>query len=250
MKETRILMGMPITVEIPKESLALNSIDQVFDYFNCVEQKFSPYKETSEVSKVNQGLLPINEYSTDMEQVLKLCEETKSLTDGYFDIFHNGKIDPSGLVKGWAIYNASKILDKYEFQNYYIEAGGDIQVKGKNEKNELWRIGIRNPFNIQEIIKIVQIGNQGIATSGTYIRGQHVYNPHQRNQDISEIVSLTVIGPNIYEADRFATAVFAMGKRGIEFIEKLNGFEGYQIDKQGIGTYTSGFERYIVDTNE
>lgn len=33
---------------------------------------------------------------------------------------------------------------------------------------------------------------------------------------------------------------------GIEFISQLKGFEGYMIDKDGIATYTTGFERYCV----
>ncbi len=72
----------------------------------------------------------------------------------------------------------------------------------------------------------------GVATSGTSIRGQHIYNPQDDAAPIDEIVSLTVIGPNIYEADRFATAAFAMGSDGIVFIEQLDGFEGYMIDCQ------------------
>ena len=59
-----------------------------------------------------------------------------------------------------------------------------------------------------------------------------------------EILSLTVVGPNIYEADRFATAAFAMQREGINFIENLNGFEGYSIDKNGTATMTSNFEKY------
>jgi thiamine biosynthesis lipoprotein len=50
----------------------------------------------------------------------------------------------------------------------------------------------------------------------------------------------------VYEADRFATAAFAMGKRGIYFIEQLPGFEGYMIDASARATFTSGFERYVL----
>jgi thiamine biosynthesis lipoprotein len=59
-------------------------------------------------------------------------------------------------------------------------------------------------------------------------------------------VSITVIGPDVLEADRFATAAFAMGKGGIAFIENLPGFEGYAIDAQGIATMTSGFGAYTA----
>ena len=78
------------------------------------------------------------------------------------------------------------------------------------------------------------------------MRGQHIYNPKKPDEKINDIVSLTVIGPNVYEADRFATAAFAMGKDGIYFIEKLPDFEGYMIDKDGIAKMTSGFEQYAI----
>ena len=74
-----------------------------------------------------------------------------------------------------------------------------------------------------EHVKVLALTDQGIATSGTAIRGQHIYNPHQPDASIQDIVSLTVIGPNIYEADRFATAAFAMGKEGIRFIANVAG---------------------------
>ena len=60
-----------------------------------------------------------------------------------------------------------------------------------------------------------------------------------------DIVSLTVIGPNIYEADRFATAAFAMGKRGINFIETCPGLEGYMVDAAGMATETTGFSSFV-----
>ena len=107
-------------------------------------------------------------------------------------------------------------------------------------------MGIENPFKRGEIIKVVELKNAGLATSGTYIRGQHIYNPHKPNQKINDIISLTVVGPNIYEADRFATAAFAMGKDAVNFLETLNGFEAYMIDADGVATMTSSFERYVV----
>ena len=84
-----------------------------------------------------------------------------------------------------------------------------------------------------------------MATSGSYIRGQHIYNPHDNEDKLTGIASLTVIGPNVYEADRFATAAFAMGMaRGMSFIEGRPGLEGYAVDPKGIATYTSGFKEY------
>ena len=117
----------------------------------------------------------------------------------------------------------------------------DITAKG-----QAWRIGIRNPFDRDEIVKVVQVSSEGVATSGTAVRGQHIYNPRSPGKPITDITSLSVIGPDIYEADRFATAAFAMGARGIKFIEARPGLEGYMIGTDKQATFTSGFERYVV----
>jgi FAD:protein FMN transferase len=249
MRDTRIIMGMPVTVEIVDGNANQNDLNKIFDYFHYVDEKFSTYKPTSEISLINQGKIAEADQSQDMKTVLALSEQTKKETQGYFDISRNGKLDPSGLVKGWAIFNASEILKKSGFKNYFVDAGGDVQVSGKNSDNTNWQVGIKNPFNEKEIIKVLNLNNCGVATSGTYIRGQHIYNPKDPNKNITDIVSLTVVGPNVYEADRFATPAFAMGKEGINFIESLPGLEGYIINKDGIATMTSGFEKYTSFTN-
>jgi len=245
MKQLQLLMGMPIAVEVVDPRVTEGDIEKVFAYFRAVDETFSTYKEHSEISKVNRGELCEDEYYDEMKTILALSDQTKQETQGYFDIYHNGTADPSGIVKGWAILQAAYMLKEAGYTNLYIDAGGDIQVAG-NKGGNPWRIGIRNPFNRKENVKVLAVTEKGIATSGTAIRGQHIDDPHHPDTPLRDIVSLTVIGPNVYEADRFATAAFAMGKRGIYFIEQLPGFEGYMIDASARATFTSGFERYVL----
>lgn len=244
-KQTKILMDMPVTVAIVDQEAKEVDLQTVFNYFQEVENRFSIFKKDSEISLINDGKIKKSQYTSEMKEVLKLCEQTKKETDGFFDINHDGKIDPSGIVKGWAIFKAAKLLKEKGFQNYFLEAGGDIQTSGKNDQGKAWRVGIRNPFNYQQIVKVLSIIDRGVATSGTYLRGQHLWQPQKKNWRMTELVSLTVIGSNIYEADRFATTCFVMGKEGLNFLEKLAGFEGYLIDKNGLATWTSGFEKYV-----
>jgi FAD:protein FMN transferase len=246
-KQTRILMGMPITLEVIDAEATADLFATVFDYFTYVDETFSLYKDTSEISRINRRELTLAQASADMRTIFRLAQQTKQATGGYFDIAHNGIYDPSGVVKGWAIAQAAEIVRRQGFTNFYVDAGGDIQAAGKNSQGQSWRVGVRNPFNMHEIVKVLAISDCGVATSGTSIRGQHIYNPKKRGQQIVEIVSLTVVGPDIYEADRFATSAFAMGRAGIRFIERLAGFEGYLIDRHGQATYTSGFERYVCN---
>jgi len=237
MKKVKLdIMGMPITVDIRDEGVKNKDFEKVFGYFREVDEKYSPFKETGEVGKLNRG----HKVTEEMKEILRLAGDLKEKTNGYFDIVRpDGKIDPSGIVKGWAVSRAADILRKNGFKKFFIDAGGDAEIVGGS-----WKWGIRNPFNIREIVKVLNLSNVGIATSGTYERGQHIYNPVGKKPVITDIVSLTVIGPNVFEADRFATPAFAMGKSGIEFIEKQECLEGYMIDKDGIATMTSGFKKY------
>jgi thiamine biosynthesis lipoprotein len=131
------------------------------------------------------------------------------------------------------------------YVDYFVEAGGDMQCSGCNGKGAPWRVGIRNPFDATQSVKTLQPGNAGVATSGTSIRGQHIYDPHG-SADLAELVSLTVVAPDIYDADRFATAAFAMGRDGIDFIAATPGLEAYAIDRHGIATMTRGFKDFVA----
>ena len=275
--ETRLMWGMPITVAIVEPTALpglLSSsqrrgeqedsgssqrteqlqtanagarlISRVFAYFEYIDDTFSTYKPNSEISLINQGALTIDLASRDMRTVFALAEELRLETNGYFNITRDGRIDPSGMVKGWALSNAADMLRDAACRDFYVEAGGDFQAVGVNAEGQPWRVGIRSPFNTAEIVKVLAISDRGVATSGSYIRGQHIYNPVTAGPTDPEILSMTVIGPDVYEADCYATAAFAMGREGIGFIESLEGFEGYMIDRSKQATFTSGFDRYAA----
>jgi thiamine biosynthesis lipoprotein len=246
MRETRYIMGMPVTLVVLDAQATQQHLESVFDGFVAVDERFSPYKEESEICRINRGEIAEGDQSPAMREVLALCEKTKLETKGFFDIARpDGFLDPCGMVKGWAILGAAQALRAMGFENFYVDAGGDIQAGGKNEEGGDWRVGIRNPFEPDEIVKVITPRGGGVATSGNYIRGQHIYNPHTGVYGSDDIVSLTVIGPDVLEADRYATAAFAMGREGIYFIERMAGLEGYEIDAAGTARMTTGLGRYL-----
>ena len=181
-----MIMGMPITVAIPdrerqdplpdamKYPTVQDAADAVFEYLTHVDERFSPYKPESETCRIDRGDLEPRLASTEMQEVLRLSEETKALTGGYFDVWLNGHFDPSGLVKGWAIVQAARILDEDNFISFCIEAGGDIEVRGANDEGRPWAIGVRNPFDTETLTHRLLLQNRGIATSGTYLAARPV----------------------------------------------------------------------------
>jgi thiamine biosynthesis lipoprotein len=254
-KRTELIMGMPITVVIPdREGLDRQggrfatleeAMEAVFESFRLVDTRFSPFKPESETCRIDRGELDPALASPDMKEVLVLSEETRVQSGGFFDVWFKGRFDPSGLVKGWAIRRAAQLLADDNTLSYCVEAGGDIEVRGANDNGQPWEIGLRNPFDPTRLMRKLSLTGCGIATSGTYIRGDHIYNP-LTGEAANTVASLTVVGPDVYEADRFATAAFAMGPGGIEFMAGVPECNAYMVALDGTATYTPGFARYIA----
>jgi FAD:protein FMN transferase len=240
-------MGMPITVEVVDRGVRPRHFEPVFSWFRQIDERFSPFRETSETTLWDRGVLKSSQLSPQMRAVMQLAEETTQASGGYFNVYREGTFNPVGIVKGWAIHKAARLLHLAGFADFYVEAGGDAQVCGRGPEGEPWLVGIRNPFDVSQIIKVLRLSDRGVATSGTYFRGHHIYDPLDPTGRIAaEPVSLTVIASDILDADRFATAAFAMGQAGIAFIEALDGYEGYLVDGRGTATFTTGFKGHVA----
>jgi thiamine biosynthesis lipoprotein len=221
-------MGMPISLDIPGCNDA-EIFASVFKELQIVDEQFSPYKPDSELSKFNRGELSQEEVSIGMQTVMKACLEWESKTSGYFSARYDGGFEPSGYVKGWAIHEAGNSLKKLGYETFCLGAGGDILAASRGEK--VWKLGIQHPEHKSQILGSIPAQNIGVATSGTYERGNHIINPKTGKPAIT-FVSLTVIGPDIIIADVLATAAFAMGKKGLEFVDSWPGYEILAVDKE------------------
>jgi thiamine biosynthesis lipoprotein len=209
--------------------------------FNEIDEKFSTYKPDSLISKYNRKEIGS---SGELNFILGECERTRKETSGYFDCEYGGRCDPTGLVKGYALSQAAKCLREAGYINFLVEISGDVQTAGLNEEGEPWAVGIQNPFNLKEIVKVVKLSGQGIATSGNAIHPGHIVNPFT-HQSATEIASMSVIADDVYDCDRMATAAFAMGSKGIEFVNKQSGYSGYMITKDKVGIMSEGFKQYV-----
>ena len=246
MKVTKETMGMPAAVTIPGDTHE-ELIERVFSLWSDVDARFSMYRPESEVSRVSRDELFEDEYSEELSEVLALGERTSRETLGYFNMVRpDGILDPTGIVKGWALDRAAALLQEAGVRDFLVEIAGDAVASGVDETGSAWKIGISNPFTPGELVKVLALSGVGIATSGTAERGQHIYNPYAPNEPISDIISTTVVAASALDADRFATAAFAMGSSGIQFLEAIEGLEAYQIDTAGIATETSHFQDYVA----
>jgi thiamine biosynthesis lipoprotein len=124
-------------------------------------------------------------------------------------------------------------------RSFFIDAGGDVLARGGREGGP-WRIGIRHPREKDQVACVLAATDLAVATSGVYEKGEHIVDPHT-GTSAHELLSLTVTGPDIVEADVLATAAFAISKRGLELVASRPPYEAYMIHGELIATWTSGF---------
>lgn len=232
---------MPVTVQVIDDRAEGEALDKVFEDFALLDRTFSPFLAASEVSRINRAELRPEDAGQLVNQAIDLCRLYERATDGYFSAWIAGRFDPSGLVKGWAIDRACSILDRYSYRDFFIDAGGDVQTHGQNAEGGPWRVGVRHPVQRDKVTCVVLSRGLAVATSGTYEKGEHIIDPHN-GKPANAFLSFTVVGPDILQADVYATAGFAMGVSGLEFVSRTPGYEAYAIDNQLRATYTVGFE--------
>jgi thiamine biosynthesis lipoprotein len=222
MRQIAQIMGMPISIDIP-DCNDTAVFELAFDRLRHIDERFSTYKPDSEVSQYAAGKIDDKWISNELKQVIKACRRAEADTDGYFSAWASGSFDPSGYVKGWAIAEAGKTIENSGYKTYCIGAGGDIMTRSNTDK--VWGIGIQDPRHKDKILNVLSISNGAICTSGNYERGAHIINPKTK-KPAKELLSVTISGPDIIQADILATAVFAAGKT--EGFKLLKRYDGYQ----------------------
>jgi len=243
-RRVEMIMGMPIVLDVRDDGAGDELLDGVFDWFREVDAVFSTYKDDSEISRLNRDELALRECRADVRWVIARCRELAEETDGYFDAeaVVPGQIDPSGLVKGWSVDRAALLLDEAGARNYAVNAGGDIRLRGGATPEPRWRVGIQHPQIRDKIAAVVEGDDLAVATSGEYVRGRHIVDPHTGGPP-EGLLSVTITRPDLATADAYATAAFAMGAAGPEWTRRLQPYEAMSITADGRVLSTPGFPR-------
>jgi thiamine biosynthesis lipoprotein len=236
------IMGMPIQIELHDE-IADGGIDSMFGWLRTVDMMFSTYRTDSEINRIQRGELTQEDASQDVQRVLMRCEALRERTDGYFDARASGGLDPSGLVKGWAVERAARLLELAGARNFCLNAGGDVVARGRPAPETLWRIGIQHPRKTHRVAVILESERLAVATSGEYARGQHILDPHSGVAPTG-VLSVTVVGPDLGTADAYATAAFAMGTQGPDWTLGLSPYDAMTVLDDGRVLLTPGFQRH------
>lgn len=207
------------------------------------DEIFSTYRQDSQIMRLNRGELTLSGCLTEVVEVLDLCADAEHESGGWFTPRYAGGLDPTGLVKGWAVERAARMIASSGAASVCLNGGGDIQLIGGP-----WRVGIADPLRPGELATVVETERGlGLATSGPAERGCHVLDPRTGEAPDRGLASVTVVCQDgVTAADTRATAAYAMGERAREWLEALPGTEGFAVAAHGDTWATSGFHRYAA----
>jgi thiamine biosynthesis lipoprotein len=130
-------------------------------------------------------------------------------------------VDLSTIAKGYAVDLIAELLISKNLTNFLVEIGGEMRISGTKEGRKPWRIAIEKPVTKERAVqKIVEIGNNAIASSGDYrnyfeengVRYSHLIDPRTGYPVKHNLVAVTVVHPSSMTADGLATALNVMGK--------------------------------------
>jgi thiamine biosynthesis lipoprotein len=244
------VMGTVVTFDIvttePAAAVA-PAVEEAMAWLRWADATFSPYRTDSAVRRIDRGDLAVGDAPPEVGLILTLCAELRTTTRGYFDAGAGGSLDPSGVVKGWALERASELLATAGWLDHAVDGGGDVRLRGKGPGPGGWRVALTHPWRRDAFCAVLALVAGGaVATSGTYERGLHVIDPH-RGLPAVDLAAVTVVGPELVRSDAYATAALAMGVDAPDWLAGLDDHEALVIDASGRGWQTPGFGRYRLD---
>ncbi|WP_369855315.1 FAD:protein FMN transferase [Candidatus Thalassolituus haligoni] len=180
---------------------------------------------------------------------VRLQQSTTSPTGYLAEITSaNTSMGLGAIAKGYAIDRAVQVIRRAGFQQFVVNAGGDLYASSVPGQ-PLWQVGIQHPRQREQLIARLPVANMAVATSGDYERyfihnGQrysHLINP-ATGYPANGCQSVTIMASRGFWADALATAVFVMGpQEGMALVEQLDDVEAMVIDAAGIEHLSSGF---------
>jgi FAD:protein FMN transferase len=225
-------MGTAFTIDVRDPGSWDEAIVEVVGWLHRVDTVFSTYNANSDISRIQRGELRLENADPEVGQVLELCAQVQARTGGAFSAMPNGRLDPTGLVKGWAVERASLLLREHGAANHGINGGGDLQLAGEASPGRPWVVGISDPRDRSQLVSTVTGRDFAVATSGVAERGQHILDPFTA-RSAAALASASVVGPSLTFADAYATAAFVLGKQANRWIEDLDEYDALLIDTEG-----------------
>jgi thiamine biosynthesis lipoprotein len=205
------------------------------------DRVFSTYRPDSYISRLGRGELQVTDCPPEVAEVLALGELARIQSDGAFNVRRpnaGGRthLDPSGVVKGWAVQRAVHAFDALADTDVCLSAGGDLVCRAADDSDP-WRIGIENPHDPTRVVAVVPVRNGAVATSGLAHRGGHIVDARTGHVPRS-VASVTVVACDLTWADIDATAAFAHGELALAWLSTRPARRGVVVEADGsVHTY-------------
>lgn len=133
-------------------------------------------------------------------------------------------LDASAIAKGYGCDVIGALLTEYGCENFLVEIGGELVLRGVNDKGEPWRVGISKPQDdtngtTSDYQDIIASSHLNMATSGNYRqfyyrdgeRRSHTIDPRTGYPVNHSLLSATVTASSCMRADALATACMVLG---------------------------------------
>ncbi|MEU0224966.1 FAD:protein FMN transferase [Streptomyces sp. NPDC006284] len=225
------------------------ALDAAVAGLHRVDEVFSTYRADSQVSRLARGELTVGACVPEVAEVLELAVEAERVSDGWFSTSYRGRLDPTGIVKGWAVERAARRIAAAGATGVNVNGGGDVQVLGAPGAGRPWRVGVADPLRpggLAAVVSAAAAAELAVATSGTAERGAHIVDPRTGRSAVTDLVSVTVVAPRLTWADCWATAAFARGAReGLRWLESLDGVEALLVTAEDEVRCTGGLARWL-----
>ena len=206
-------MGLPVSVALRGRHADGPAADAawaaVLADLREADRVFSTWRDDSFVSRLDRGEVLAADGPPEVAEVLALGERARVESRGAFDVVRDGRLDPSGVVKGWAVDRAARHLRGLEDTDFCLSAGGDMVVHVADPGRPDWRVGIEDARDPSRVVAVVPLRHGALATSGLAHRGAHVVDA-RTGRAPTALLSVTVVGPDLTGADIDATAALAL----------------------------------------
>lgn len=169
------------------------------------------------------------------------------------------RIDLGGIAKGYAAEEVKKVVQEYQIEHAFVNLGGNVLVIGNKVDGSPWKIGIQDPREGRgDVMAIVDAVDKTIVTSGNYERYfeedgklyHHILDPRTGYPADNNLLSVTIISENSFDADALSTAVYVMGlDNGMQFIEEMEDIDVMFITEE-LDVYLSSGLKDIVEIND
>jgi thiamine biosynthesis lipoprotein len=235
------VMGMPISLALrgrhTDDARARDAWTEVIADLRDADRVFSTYRDDSFVSRLARGEITVADCPPEVAEVLELGVLARLQSGGAFDVRRprpDGSVvlDPSGVVKGWAVQRASSWLHTLTGTDFCLSAGGDMVCYTDDPEGDPWRIGIEHPLDPSHLVAVVPIRRGGVATSGTAHRGQHLVDARTGTAP-TRVASVTVVAGSLTWADLDATAAYAIGAEAAAWLRDRPGRTGLVVWRDG-----------------